>query len=165
MPTARRSSPTPTEPMEHSRIDAIPKPIAFAALGLMAFALLAAIVSNAERDAARRHALAPVESMRTLTFHDRDDGGVDVLDWRDEQRVWTFAPGDGGFMRTAIRAHAHNRRMAGLGGEAPFHLKKMVDGRLVLEDPATGKRIGLDAFGEAHAAQFAQLLTAEAVDQ
>ena len=66
--------------------------------------------------------------------------------------------GEGGFLRGALRVMARERRMRGLGGEAPFELVGRADGRLTLLDPATGQRIDLEAFGPTNAGAFAALL-------
>ena len=45
----------------------------------------------------------------------------------------------------------------------PFRLTHWSDGRLSLEDPSTGRRIELDAFGPTNTAVFARLMGAPAV--
>ena len=44
----------------------------------------------------------------------------------------------------------------------PFRLTRWSDGRLSLDDPATGRRIELDAFGPTNTAVFAHLMGATA---
>jgi putative photosynthetic complex assembly protein len=58
----------------------------------------------------------------------------------------------------ALRALARERKIRGLDGSAPFLLIGRADGRLTLEDPATGQRIDLESFGPMHAGTFARLL-------
>lgn len=100
---------------------------------------------------------APALHTRSLLFADRRDGGVDVID-ADSRRVVDHIRGEAGFLRGALRALARERMKRGLGGELPFQLIARQDGRLTLEDPATGERLDLESFGPTNAAVFARLL-------
>jgi putative photosynthetic complex assembly protein len=95
---------------------------------------------------------------RDLRFDDRDDGAVVVHDARTGELVEVIAPGTNGFLRGALRGLARERRMHGIGSEPPFRLAAGADGRLILEDPSTGRRIALEAFGPTNAGAFARLL-------
>ena len=44
--------------------------------------------------------------------------------------------------------------------DPPFRLARWSDGRLTLEDPTTGRRIELGAFGPTNAEVFAELMQA-----
>jgi putative photosynthetic complex assembly protein len=99
---------------------------------------------------------SPVFAARELRFDDRPDGSIVVLDAQG-QPVRTFT-GEAGFVRGVLRALARERMRRGFGPEQPFELTAHTDGRLVLRDPLTGERIGLEAFGASNAAVFAQLL-------
>ncbi|MGF1543808.1 MAG: photosynthetic complex assembly protein PuhC [Parvularculaceae bacterium] len=150
---------TPDRPQPpHRPVEIMPTPLKVGGGALLAFVVAAAMLSDADKQGDLRHAATPVLEMRSLTFSDAADGGVVVREWDSEATVHTYAPGEGGFVRTALRGLAHSRRMAEIGSEAPFHLKLMEGEMLVLEDVATGKRIGLDAFGDDNRAQFALLL-------
>jgi putative photosynthetic complex assembly protein len=100
---------------------------------------------------------AEAAQTRALLFIDRPDGGIAVLD-ADSRREVATLHGENGFVRGALRALARERRMRGLDGTQPFVLIGRVDGRLTLDDPATGQRIDLESFGPMHAGRFAQLL-------
>ena len=99
---------------------------------------------------------ATVES-RALRFEDRPDGSISVIDAVRNEEV-TRLSGEGGFIRGALRALARERKLRGLDGREPFLLIARADGRLTLDDPATGQRIDLESFGPQHAGSFAQLL-------
>ena len=43
----------------------------------------------------------------------------------------------------------------------PFRLTEWADGRLTLEDPTTGRRVEMEAFGITNEQVFANLLTAK----
>lgn len=102
---------------------------------------------------------APSVATRELRFEDRSDGSIAVLDARSGAQV-DSVQGEAGFVRGALRALARERRKHDLGAEAPFELIARADGRLTLNDPATGMRIDLESFGPTNASAFARLLTA-----
>lgn len=98
---------------------------------------------------------------RALRFEDRPDGGVAVIDARDGRTV-DVVTGEQGFLRGALRALARERALRGLGPGQPFLLIGRADGRLTLEDPATGQRVDLESFGPTNAGVFARLLALDA---
>lgn len=97
-------------------------------------------------------------SVRELRFEDRSDGGIDILDARLNTRLGDVAPGTNGFLRSTMRGLARERKRQGAGADMPFRLLGRADGRLTLEDPATGRRIDLESFGATNAAVFARLM-------
>ena len=96
----------------------------------------------------------------TLRFDDQQDGAVVVRRAGDGAAIYRMAPETNGFMRGTLRGLVRERRLSGLGDEAPFVLTHWNDGRLSLDDPATGRSISLEAFGETNAGAFAQLFQA-----
>ncbi|WP_333670578.1 photosynthetic complex assembly protein PuhC [Elioraea tepidiphila] len=106
-----------------------------------------------------RPAGGPV-AVRDLRFEDRADGGVAILDVRAGTTVSEIAPGEGGFVRATLRGLARERKREEIGRETPFRLTVWGDGRLTLEDPATGRFVDLGAFGQTQVATFARLVTA-----
>ncbi|MHA7838451.1 MAG: photosynthetic complex assembly protein PuhC [bacterium] len=104
-------------------------------------------------------ASTPVEA-RTLRFEDRPDGRVVVLEETagGQRPVDVLAPGTNGFIRSVLRGLARERMLRGIGSEPAFRLTRWTDGRLSLEDSATGRRIELDAFGPTNVAAFGRLL-------
>jgi len=96
---------------------------------------------------------------RDLRFEDRADGSIAVIDAKDAQLV-TSIVGQNGFVRGTLRGLARERRRSGLGAEQAFQLIGRADGRLTLQDPATGRSVDLESFGPINAAEFARLLTA-----
>jgi putative photosynthetic complex assembly protein len=100
----------------------------------------------------------PAVEQRELVFEDRADGSVVVFDARSGAIIEAFPAGTNGFLRATMRGLARERRARGLGSEAPFRLAARADGRITLDDPATGRRVDLAAFGRTNAAAFASLL-------
>jgi putative photosynthetic complex assembly protein len=96
---------------------------------------------------------------RDLNFADGADGSVIVTDARDGTPVEVFA-GENGFLRGTMRGMARTRKSEGVGPQDPFRLAAWSDGRLTLDDPATGRHIELQAFGSSNTEVFGYLLTA-----
>ena len=104
---------------------------------------------------------APVAA-RDLLFRDRPDGSVAVFDATDTSApIDIIAPATNGFLRATMRGLARQRLRQDADREVPFHLTEWADGRLTLEDPTTGRRVEMEAFGITNEEVFASLLTAK----
>jgi putative photosynthetic complex assembly protein len=102
---------------------------------------------------------AAAVTVRALRFEDRPDGSIAVIDARSGRQIESVQ-GEAGFIRGTLRALARERRKYDLGSEPAFELIGRADGRLTLNDPATGARIDLESFGPTNASNFARLLSA-----
>lgn len=104
---------------------------------------------------------APVAS-RELLFRDQPDGGVAVFDAKDASKpIDVAAPATNGFLRATMRGLARQRLRQDADRDVPFRLTEWADGRLTLEDPTTGRRVEMEAFGITNEEVFAHLLTAK----
>jgi putative photosynthetic complex assembly protein len=92
-----------------------------------------------------------------LRFADRQDGAIEVHDI-DGASVAVLPPESNGFIRGSLRALARERTRRGYGADTPFRVAAWPDGRLTLEDLATGTIVDLRAFGADNAGAFAVLL-------
>ncbi len=95
---------------------------------------------------------------RTLVFSDLPDHSVGVFE--NGRQVDDFA-GEQGFIRGVLRSMNRARKLRDLPHEAPLRLAAYADGRLILEDPATGVRLDLAAYGSTNEQVFAALLPVE----
>lgn len=138
---------------------AVPRGPLLAAGSLAVIALIAAAVVRLTGIGATAHTEAPITQERALRFADRTDGGVDVLDAASGRSVAVLEPGEGGFVRVTLRSLARDRKRQGIGAQPVFLLQTTADGRLTLEDSATGQRIDLKAFGPTNAGAFARLMS------
>ena len=102
-------------------------------------------------------ASAPVEQ-RALLFEDRADGAVVVREAVGKAVLDVIQPGAFGFVRVAMRGMARDRKIHGVGAEYPFMLTRWADHRVTLDDPETGRRLDLAAFGRANGEAFERLL-------
>lgn len=98
---------------------------------------------------------APPTVWRHLRFADRADGAVVVTDARSDRTIEVLH-GEQGFVRGTVRGLAQERLRRGLGPEQPFELQVSGTGRLMLHDPATGRRVDLESFGRDNALVFAR---------
>jgi putative photosynthetic complex assembly protein len=136
----------------------LPRVPLFAAAGLVVITFAAVAIVRLTGIGADAPPLAETVAVRELRFEDRPAGGVAVYDARDGALVEVLAPGGDGFVRGAMRSMARERRSHGIGAEPAFRLSAHADGRLTLEDLATGRRIDLAAFGPTNAGAFARFL-------
>jgi putative photosynthetic complex assembly protein len=97
---------------------------------------------------------------RDLAFRDLPDGAVGVYELPGGAEIARLDYGTNSFIRATLRGLVRERRMGELGPEAPFRLAAWNDGRLTLEDTATGRIIDIVAFGSTQAEAFARLLHA-----
>lgn len=143
--------------MSHAHA-ALPRVPLFAAAALvLASLVLVAFVRLTGVGVAHYPDAAAVE-VRELRFEDRADGAIRVVDARDGTEVEVLT-GPNGFVRGTLRGFARDRKRQGVGPEVPLRLIGRADGRLTLEDPATGRRVDLESFGPTNAAAFAQLMS------
>ena len=149
----------PKDPALPRRAEYFPRGPLLGAAAMVALALVAAI-SGRVLGAGNLHPAASVAVERDLTFEDRADGAV-VVTLAGKTKPIDVITGQSGFLRGTMRGLARARRMDGIGSAAPFRLTAWTDGRLTLDDPATGRHVELEAFGATNEADFARLLQAK----
>jgi putative photosynthetic complex assembly protein len=132
---------------------------------LVLLSLLAVAMVRVTGIGASKQADAAAVAVRDLRFEDRPDGGIDVLDARDDRLVDTVQPATNGFIRGTLRGLSRERKRIGVGPDAPYRLIARADGRLTLEDPSTGRRVDLESFGPTNTGAFAQFLDTESRHQ
>lgn len=137
---------------------AMPRLPLFALIGLVATTLVIVSVVRVTGIGAVEAPLAAAVDRVDLRFADRADGGIDIVDAATGRTLADVEPGTHGFLRGTMRGLARERRRQGIGADPPFSLVGRADGRLTLEDPATGRRIDLGSFGPVNAAVFVRLL-------
>jgi putative photosynthetic complex assembly protein len=96
-----------------------------------------------------------------LKFEDGSNGSVMVHEVTSsglERLVHEVPSGEGGFIRGVLRSLARARNAQGISRDLPFVLKQQASGTLLLEDPETGQRIDLQAFGTTNIDSFRAIL-------
>ncbi len=143
--------------MSSSAGPGFPRVPLYAAGALVLFMLLAVTLVRLTGIGVVHVVDAPVVETREFRFEDRPDGSIAVLDAHYHQ-IDTVAPGSNGFLRGTLRGLARERKREGIGPDIPFRMVGHADGRLMLEDPGTGRRVDLGSFGPTNAAAFARLM-------
>jgi len=146
--------------MHSSSAPSFPQPVLWGAAGVIGLALVLAGAGRLSGTDAADPSAGAIASV-DLRFEDRDVGGVSVIDVDANREVATILPGEGGFVRGALRALVRERKRQDLGPEAPFRLVQGVRGELSLADPVTGTSVLLDAFGPTQVQAFARLMNAK----
>ena len=100
---------------------------------------------------------SPLLASRTLSFADRADGAVIITDAANGGAVEVLQ-GENGFVRGTMRALARERHQRSADLSTPFRLSAWQDGRVTLDDPATGRRIELTSFGTTNVGEFVKML-------
>lgn len=136
-----------------------PRGVLWAVGSLLLFALTVAVIGRLTGASEVPAHGVPIV-VRHVTFADAPDGDVLVTDTDTHVLVATVT-GQAGFLRGTMRGLASFRKLAGKGPETPFTLTAWKDGRITLDDPATGRHIELEAFGPTNESAFAVLLKPE----
>jgi putative photosynthetic complex assembly protein len=139
---------------------AFPRGALLGAGALVTIAIVAATTGRLTGIGASRMPDGTAVESRDLRFTDRSDGAVVITEAGSGRVVEVAQPGTNGFLRSTMRGLARDRKRRDMGEAAAFRLTRWADGRLSLEDEATGRRIDLGAFGPTNAEVFAHLMTA-----
>ncbi len=146
--------------MSDSSSGPIPRGVLLGAAALVGVTLLAAGTARWTGIGTTPNPTSAAVDRLALNFEDRPNGAVAVVAADEERVVEVLEPGTNGFLRSVVRGLVRERRARGIGPEPAFHLTHWADGRLSLDDPATGRTVELGAFGPTNAGVFAQLMAA-----
>jgi putative photosynthetic complex assembly protein len=133
-------------------------PLPFIAIAVLLVLIVATVAGIRIFDGVSRDTPASAVVDRELYFRDLGQGRILVVDASSDEVLQSIGPGEQGFMRATVRGLAQQRLRQGDGDQVPFMLSGRADGRLLLEDPVTGRVVDLTAFGPTNAAVFADLL-------
>lgn len=141
--------------MGHAATDTFPKGALIGAGLMIALTVTAAATARWTGFGALHMATHGAVETVDLVFEDRPGGAIAV---RGTAESLVLEGGTNGFVRGVLRGLARDRKLHGIGPDVPFRLIRRVDGRLVLEDPATSRALDLGAYGSENAGAFARLL-------
>lgn len=128
-----------------------------AAAALIAFAIAAALAARLGGIGASRLEVPPLVEHRMLAFADGPGGRIDVREAGSGAPLGSIEAGHDGFVKVVLRGLARERSLRGIGPDSPFKLGRTADDRMLIEDPATGRVLLLDAFGAGNAQSFVHL--------
>lgn len=141
----------------------VPKAPLYTAAGLALMTFAIAIGARFFGFAASPEPLSvPVEE-RSIRLTPQDDGTLSVLDVNTGLEVIRLSPGNGnGFIFGAMRGLDYKRSIAKVSRDTPYALTRWQNGKITLDDPATGMHIAVNSFGQTQVASFEQLFRSEA---
>ncbi len=145
---------------ERTPPNTVPRGALIGAACLVAFTIVAALVGHLSGVGHVTSSPGQVAETRDLRFEDRADGAVLVTAAADGRVVDVIAPNTNHFVRSALRGLIRTRKLEHIGSAPPFRLSRLADGRVTLEDPATRRRLELNAFGRPNVGAFAAILDA-----
>jgi putative photosynthetic complex assembly protein len=103
---------------------------------------------------------SPIVQSMELIMHGRPDGAVEVRNAATGNLVQTYSLKEGGgFFLTILKGMEFERNLQKIALDINYTLARHQDGRLILHDPATGRRQTVDTFGTVNTAVFANLLS------
>jgi putative photosynthetic complex assembly protein len=127
-------------------------------LGMVLAGVLALVMLNAGESQQARYQPSEALFARKILFSDRMDGGISIRDASTGHLIGEIQPGEGGFVRGALRGFTRERRLESPGLESPLRLAALQSGAIILEDPESGRWTDLRAFGATNLQSFAEIL-------
>jgi putative photosynthetic complex assembly protein len=137
----------------------IPRGAIVGAAALIAFALAMASVGRLTGLGAVHTDYTTAAQTTAFRFEDRADGGISVIAPESGAVIGVVPAGTDGFVRTVLRSLAFDRQRHNVGSGPSFIITRWSDGHATIDDPTTGRRVDLAAFGLANMQTFANLMT------
>ncbi|KAA6182839.1 phosphonoacetaldehyde hydrolase [Thiohalocapsa marina] len=137
-----------------------PREVLIGAALLIGFVIAATVMVRLTGVGGTEMPITPVVESRQLVFIDNGDGTTTVR-VPDEGRVADLESGVDGFVLGVMRGMVRERNAYDAPLDAPYLLSRREDGRLLFEDPSTGRIIDVRAFGPTNMESFARLLRGE----
>ncbi len=135
------------------------RPIILASILVSGSLFIAAFASLTGIGVVKLPEVAIIDS-RDFTFIEQSDGRVEVRTAATGEIVQSLSLREGGgFIQAVIKGMSQDRVSRKVDLAAPYRLARHADGRLILHDPATGRRQTVDTFGPVNAEAFAKLLS------
>lgn len=131
----------------------------FGRIGLLLAISAAGACQVVEGEAGVRSPDAEVVRAVSVVFRTDPDDRITILSDEGDRVLRVLAPGEGGFLRGALRPLVRERLRHGVDPSEPYDLSLHADGALILRDPPTGLHLDVAAFGPTSRAQFLTLLS------
>jgi putative photosynthetic complex assembly protein len=136
----------------------VPRGAILGAAALIGFSLVAASVGRLTGVGTVRADYARTVQSISFRFEDRADGGISVIAPESGAVIGVVPAGTDGFVRTVLRSLAFDRQRHGVGAGPAFIIARWSDGHSTIDDPSTGRRVDLAAFGLANMQSFEHLV-------
>lgn len=138
-----------------------PRAVLIGAALLIGFVILAAAVVQVTGVGGTETPLPPVVESRELIFEGDGMGTTRVQIAGEDGTLAELESGVDGFVLGVMRGMVRERKAYDVPLDEPYVISLREGGFLLFEDPLTGRRIDLRAFGPTNTAAFARLLRAE----
>jgi putative photosynthetic complex assembly protein len=138
-----------------------PRAVLVGAALLIGFVILAAAMVQLTGVGGTETPLPPVLESRELVFQDDGAGGTTVRIAGDDGKLAELETSTDGFVLGVMRGMVRERKAYEVSLDAPYLVSLREGGVLLFEDPLTGRRIDLRAFGPTNTEAFLRLLRAE----
>lgn len=130
------------------------------AVGLVLIALALTIFARLTGIGVYKLPASPIVQSMELALRERPDGAVEVRNAATGILVQTYSLKEGGgFFLTILKGMEFERNLQKIALDNTYIIARHQDGRLILHDPATGRRQTVDTFGTANTAVFVNLLS------
>jgi putative photosynthetic complex assembly protein len=136
----------------------VPRGALLGAAALVAFALAAAGLGRLTGAGTVRVDYTTMVERADFRFEDRADGGIAVIAPESGALLGVVPAGTDGFVRTVLRSFAFDRQRHGVDAAPTFMIARWSSGQATIDDPATGRRVDLAAFGGANRQAFEHVL-------
>jgi len=140
-----------------------PRAVLIGAALLIGFVILAAAMVRVTGVGGTETLLPPILEGRELLFIEDGPSTTLVQVAGEEGHIARLHSGQDGFVLGVMRGMVRERKAYDAPLDAPYLLSLRQGGVLLFEDPQTGRRIDLRAFGPTNTDSFARLLRAEPV--
>jgi putative photosynthetic complex assembly protein len=136
----------------------VPRGALLGAAALIGFSLVVASLGRLTGVGTVHTDYARTVQTMSFRFEDRTDGGISVIAPETGAAIGVVPAGVDGFVRTVLRSLAFDRQRHGVGAGPAFIIAKWADGHSTIDDPTTGRRVDLAAFGAANMQAFQHLV-------
>jgi len=133
-----------------------PRPMLIGAAALILGSLFVATVGTLARQDTPPLTADQIVAAYDIRFVDQADGGMTAM-LADGTVLARMTTEESGFARGILRGLGRGRKLTGAAEDLPYRLVRTRDGRLLLEDGASGVSIELGVFGSDNAESFARL--------
>lgn len=140
-----------------------PRAVLIGAALLIGFVILAAAMVRVTGVGGTETPLPPILESRELLFIEDGPSNTLVRVVGEEGHIARLQTSQDGFVLGVMRGMVRERKAYDAPLDAPYLLSLRQGGVLLFEDPQTGRRIDLRAFGPTNTDSFARLLRAEIV--
>jgi putative photosynthetic complex assembly protein len=135
----------------------VPRGPLIGAFLLVALVFGVAIQARMSGRTASEEPVSVVAQQREVRFAVQDDGTLSVFDVGEGREIARLSSEKNGFLFGMLRGIRQKREVAHTDSTLPLRITRWQDGRMTLDDPATGMHVAVSSFGPTQVESFRQL--------